>query len=45
MQKNIAPFIQTQKTKQLMKAILMKQSIVRLYETYKNLFEKIWLDQ
>ena len=45
MEQNIVPFIRTQKQKQLlMKAILMmnlNQSIVRLYQTYKNLLGKV----
>ena len=43
---NITPFIRPQKQKQLlMKVILMvylDQSIVRLYQTYKNHLEKVW---
>ena len=46
MLQNIVPFILPQKQKQLlMKAILMMhldQSILRLYQTYKNVLEKIW---
>ena len=46
MQQNIATFIQTQKPKHLvMKAIFtihLNQSMVRLYQTYKHLLEKIW---
>ena len=42
---NIGPFIQTQKQKQLlMKMILMmhlNQSVVRFYQTYKNLWGKV----
>ena len=45
MQQNIAPFILTQKQKQLlMKATLMmylNQSIVRLMSKYENLLEKV----
>ena len=44
---NIASFIRCQKLKQLLiRVILMtylNQSVVRLYETYKNFFEKIWI--
>ena len=45
-QQNIQAFIQTQKQKQLLvKAILMlhlNQSILQLFQTYKNMLEKVW---
>ena len=45
MQQNTRPFILTQKQKQLlMKATLMtylNQSILRLYQTYKNILEMV----
>ena len=46
MKQNIAPFIHSQKLKQLLMTMILmmylNQSIAQLYQAYKNVLEKVW---
>ena len=46
MQQNIAPFILTQRDKQLLMRVILtinlNQSVVKLSQTFKNLLKKVW---